>query len=325
MARLALAAFCIVALAATSSAMTFTEYGIGMACTAYNSACWYENLKQFPNTNAKGFMKCTNSCNFQKEQALKQSGEDRQKMSFTQGVTQYGMKDLPSEFASNCNSHLKSGSATTSDDESDVLNDQHQEYPFRAFAYCIMKTVRSKYGDIAIEAVRNEKTHSLKHWKQTLLDRDNEFRALHGSPPFKRVTDLDNAAQKWADKNAAECNMYHSKNDDAGRQWRGKGTGESISSGGGSDEKENAAYLASNGWYEEYALYPFPGGIKDANDPRFQHVGHFTQTVWKGTEYVGYGYAYNPKCSPYTHYIAARYSPAGNMAGGFQENVVPRQ
>ncbi|CAL8068376.1 unnamed protein product [Orchesella dallaii] len=213
----------------------------------------------------------------------------------------------------------------TSDDESDALNDQHQEYPFRAFAYCVMKTLRSTHGDKAIEAVKSEKTHSRKHWKQTLLDRDNEFRALHGSPPFKRVTELDQAAQKWADKNAAECDSDHSKNEDPGRLWRGKGTGESLSAGGGPDEKENAAYIASDGWYEENTLYPFPGGIKDGKDPRFHDVGHFTQTIWKSTEYVGYGYAYNPNCKPFTHYIAARYSPAGNLAGAFQENVVPRQ
>ncbi|CAL8068374.1 unnamed protein product [Orchesella dallaii] len=326
MARFALVAFCLAAFTVSSSAMTFTEFGMDMACTAFETVCWYENLKQFPHTNTKGFNGCTTQSKQMKKQVMDQmTDEDEQKKYFGQFMEEMAMQSLPSEYASNCNGDLTSGSSSTTDDESDVLNDQQQEYPFRAFAYCMMKTLKSKHGQEALEAIKDEKTHSRKHWKQVLLDRDNEFRALHGSQPFKRLTDLDNAAQQWADKNAAECNMYHSKNTDSFRQWRGQGTGESLSAGGGEDDAEIAAYQASDGWYEENALYPFPGGIQDANDPRFHDVGHFTQTVWKDSQYVGYGYAYNPNCSPYTHYVAARYSPAGNVAGGFQKNVVPAQ
>ncbi|CAL8121530.1 unnamed protein product [Orchesella dallaii] len=324
MARLALAAFCLVAFAAPSRALTPMEYGMDMACTAHKAACWYEYLKQFPKTDAKAGGQCLITCDFQKDFAKKYEG-DMGKNTFISGVSSQPMESLPSEYTSNCIADLKSASADTSDDESDALNDGSQEYPFRAFAYCIMKTLRGKYGDKAIEAVKTEKTHSLKHWKQTLLDRDNEFRALHGSEPFVRVSDLDDAAQQWADQNAAECNMHHSKNTDAIRQWHGAGTGESLSSGGGGAESppEDSAYVASNGWYEENKDYPFATGIQGASDPRFHSVGHFTQTVWKGSKYVGYGYAYSEKCKKF--FIAARYSPAGNMEGAFQENVLPPQ
>ncbi|CAL8068384.1 unnamed protein product [Orchesella dallaii] len=321
MARFALAVFCIAALAATSSAMTFTEYGIDTACTAYDAVCWYETLKNFPKTNSKGFGKCGTTCSQMKSQVMKYD-EPKQKEYFGKFLAQHGFGSIPSQY-STCESVLISGATETSDDESDALRDGKQEYPFRAFAYCMMKALRSKHGDKAIEAVKAEKTHSKKHWMETLLTRDNEFRALHGSPPLKRISPLNKAAQEWADKNAAECNSKHSDRDAAIRQWNGKGTGESLSAGGGPDAPEDAAYIASDGWYEEISLYPFPAGIKDANDPRFHDVGHFTQTVWKASEYVGYGYAYNPNCSPFTHYITARYSVAGNLAGAFQENVVP--
>ncbi len=119
--------------------------------------------------------------------------------------------------------------------------------------------------------------------------------------------------------------MYHSENEDPRRQWRGDGTGESLAAGGGDDNNRVAAYIASDGWYEEIKDYPYPEYTGDGKDAQFEKIGHFTQSVWKGSKYVGYGYAYNPDCSPYKFYIAARYSPAGNMPGSFGENVGPIQ
>jgi len=158
---------------------------------------------------------------------------------------------------------------------------------------------------------------------QTLLDRENEFRARHGVEPLQLVKNLNEAAQTWADTNAQECKMYHSKNKDAGRQFQGDGTGESLAAGGGEDDREVAAYVAADGWYEEIKDYPYPIGYQGNDDALFHKIGHFTQSVWKGSKYVGYGYAYNPNCKPYTRYIAARYFPAGNVQGQFPANVSP--
>lgn len=86
---------------------------------------------------------------------------------------------------------------------------------------------------------------------------------------------------------------------------------------------EDTAMVAINGWYEEIKDYPFPGGYTgNGADSVFPKVGHFTQTVWKETEYVGYGYASNPKCPSFKTYVVARYFPAGNMIGEFPENVL---
>lgn len=134
---------------------------------------------------------------------------------------------------------------------------------------------------------------------------------------------LNTAAQSWAEENAKTCDMHHSKNDDDIRQYRGKGTGESLSAGMG-DKKEDAAYTAADGWYEEVQKYPFPDAFEGGmDDPLFYKIGHFTQSVWKGSKYVGYGYAYNPDCPQYNRFIAARYFPAGNEMGSFKDNVMP--
>jgi len=84
-----------------------------------------------------------------------------------------------------------------------------------------------------------------------------------------------------------------------------------------------ASYL---GWYEEIKDYPFSsGGFKGNNDALFKRIGHFTQTVWEDTKYVGYGYAYNKDCPMYKSYIAGRYSPAGNFNNQYPTKVHPPQ
>jgi hypothetical protein len=50
-------------------------------------------------------------------------------------------------------------------------------------------------------------------------------------------------------------------------------------------------------------------------------TGHFTQLVWKNTERVGAGIAYNSDRTKV--YVVAQYSPPGNYLGQFEENVLP--
>jgi len=137
--------------------------------------------------------------------------------------------------------------------------------------------------------------------------------------------DLNSQAQQWADKLAAACSSYHSKNTDAERQWGGGGTGESLAAGMG-DDREVAAYQAADGWYEEIQDYPYPIGYQSNDDALFKKIGHFTQSVWKGSKKVGYGYAYNPECAKkntFSRFVVARYSPAGNVQGKYPDNVNP--
>jgi uncharacterized protein YkwD len=294
-----------------------------MAVKSYNAICWYENLKQFPKNNNKAYTECANSADFQKDYINeKLEGDDQKKEYFGKWIEEKAMDDLDTKYGAACNKYLKDAEATPEQNESDTLNDAGNEYPFKAFAYCLLSTLRGSHGDEAIKAVETERTKAKKHWKTTIMERDNEWRARHGDEAFKRVTELDTAAQKWADKMAKECKMEHSKREDPDRQWRGKGTGESLASGGTKDIPEINAYIASNGWYQEIKDYPYKsGGFKGKDDALFKKIGHFTQTVWEDTKYVGYGYAYNKDCPVNKFYIAARYSPAGNVEGKYPEKV----
>lgn len=96
----------------------------------------------------------------------------------------------------------------------------------------------------------------------------------------------------------------------------------------GGDEKDKtiAAYTTSEGWYSEIKNYPFPQGYDGSDDQLFYKIGHFTQQIWKGSKYVGYGYAYNPECgkrSEMSMYVVGRYSPPGNYPGEYPGNVSP--
>lgn len=49
-------------------------------------------------------------------------------------------------------------------------------------------------------------------------------------------------------------------------------------------------------------------------------TGHFTQVVWKGTQKIGAGLAFNSDRTK--AYIVAQYSPPGNYQGQYQSNVL---
>ena len=50
-------------------------------------------------------------------------------------------------------------------------------------------------------------------------------------------------------------------------------------------------------------------------------TGHFTQLVWKSSEKLGAGMAFNNDRTKV--YVVARYSPPGNYEGQYGDNVFP--
>ncbi|CAL8110969.1 unnamed protein product [Orchesella dallaii] len=326
-----MARFAVLALCAASLLLSGTEaaspiiHGMAMSVRAYDAVCWYVNLVQFPNTNSDAFMNCVG----QAQSVVSQlHSDDDAKQYFGPWMEQMAMPGLPGEWQTICNDYLDDSAKSPPSDESEALNDDvTSAYPFKGFASCMMNKLREKFGDKAIKTVEEEMTRGKKDWRKTLLDRDNAFRARHGVPAFTMDSGLNSAAQKWAETMANACNLYHSENDDPGRQWHGAGTGESIAEGGSNPDgsappKAVSAYIASDMWYEEIKNYPFPEGHV-AGDGLFMKIGHFSQTVWKSTKFVGYGYSYSSSCGNW--FIAGRYSPAGNMDGEFQNNVLPPQ
>mmetsp|Transcript_3592 Transcript_3592/g.7886 ORF Transcript_3592/g.7886 Transcript_3592/m.7886 type:complete len:192 (-) Transcript_3592:272-847(-) len=140
------------------------------------------------------------------------------------------------------------------------------------------------------------------------IEAHNRKRDLHGAPP---LTWSDTCAQHAlaAAKVCADQNCLQHQN--ASEYNEGQNLYMAWSSGGG------AAYGAKDAvksWYDEVADYDF-------GNPGFDgSTGHFTQLVWKGTTQVGMAKAV---ASDGSVYIAANYSPAGNMMGDFENNVSP--
>ena len=68
-------------------------------------------------------------------------------------------------------------------------------------------------------------------------------------------------------------------------------------------------------WYEEESKYNYRSAQFSTS------TGHFTQVVWAGSTQMGAGRAVS---SSGAQFVVARYSPAGNVRGKFEENVRPK-
>lgn len=125
----------------------------------------------------------------------------------------------------------------------------------------------------------------------------------------------------YAEELARTCSFKPSNPMARERLYNRQFTGENIAMNGGVFLRdEDSANVAVTGWYEENANYDFSTGASKNDLP----VDQFTQSVWKSTKRVGYGMGVNKKCpNGYTHYIVARYFPAGNTPNLYLENVFP--
>ncbi|KAI2511894.1 Extracellular protein [Fragilaria crotonensis] len=133
---------------------------------------------------------------------------------------------------------------------------------------------------------------------QAALDRHNALRAHHGAPPLAWSDDCARNAQKAANYCQSVGHLEHSNHPNQGQNLYS------------SSNRANPVD-ATQRWYNEVASY-------DYNNPRFSmSTGHFTQLVWKSTTHVGIA------VSPDGKYLAANYSPSGNVTGRFRENVLP--
>lgn len=79
---------------------------------------------------------------------------------------------------------------------------------------------------------------------------------------------------------------------------------------------------------KEYYFFPWGGLERNQIDmSKFDAWGHLSQMVWKATRHVGCATVVCPSLGnaggsnvPFT---VCNYSPAGNMAGGYRDNVGP--
>jgi uncharacterized protein YkwD len=136
---------------------------------------------------------------------------------------------------------------------------------------------------------------------QALLAEHNAARAEHCAPPLTWSPKLAAVAQGWAEHlRDANCAFEHS----------GTEFGENLAAGsvGMLD-----AHAIVGMWVDERGQYDFAHG-----DFSMQ-TGHFTQVVWRGTTQVGCGSA---TCNGMDVWVC-NYDPAGNVSGGYAENVLP--
>ncbi|KAH8334324.1 hypothetical protein KR059_009027, partial [Drosophila kikkawai] len=152
------------------------------------------------------------------------------------------------------------------------------------------------------EQVTKQFKYQPKAIKRAVLRETNKYRKLHRASPLKMNANLSKYAQDWANHLA-----YYDRLETRPFPIYGENImciRKPIFS------IEHMMKL----WYQEKYHY-------DYMDPCFSpYTGHFTQMVWRNTEYLGVGVASNDSCI----WIVCNYDPPGNTRGHFQENILPR-
>lgn len=139
-------------------------------------------------------------------------------------------------------------------------------------------------------------------FQKECLDTHNKLRAEHGAPPLKWSAKLASESEKWAKELLRNNKLQHSSGE----------YGENLAFASG---YELTGAGATQMWYDEIKNYNFD------NPGNFGGTGHFTQVVWIASQQMGVAIAGEGN-GP--QYVVARYSPAGNLLGHFQENVMPK-
>ncbi|XP_077378777.1 GLI pathogenesis-related 2 [Festucalex cinctus] len=143
-------------------------------------------------------------------------------------------------------------------------------------------------------------------FQREFLEAHNAYRAQHNTPSMTLNSELNAAAQRWADRLLALGVPQHSGGDD----------GENIYYMWSSAPIKLTGKEAVDSWYGEVTKYSW-------SNPGFSgNTGHFTQVVWKASTQLGVGMATDGN----KVFVVGQYRPAGNisMSHYFRENVLPR-
>nr|XP_023020881.1 uncharacterized protein LOC111509384 isoform X2 [Leptinotarsa decemlineata]XP_023020882.1 uncharacterized protein LOC111509384 isoform X2 [Leptinotarsa decemlineata]XP_023020883.1 uncharacterized protein LOC111509384 isoform X2 [Leptinotarsa decemlineata]XP_023020884.1 uncharacterized protein LOC111509384 isoform X2 [Leptinotarsa decemlineata]XP_023020885.1 uncharacterized protein LOC111509384 isoform X2 [Leptinotarsa decemlineata]XP_023020886.1 uncharacterized protein LOC111509384 isoform len=144
------------------------------------------------------------------------------------------------------------------------------------------------------------------NFEEDFLEAHNIYRQRHGVPPLKLDKKLCKYSEEWA-KHLAQRNILEHR--------PGSNYGENIYCLYSSDPNFTVnGHTPVDTWYEEVVHHPF------GKEPCSLKSGHFSQVIWKSSEFLGVGVAKNSQNSIY---VVANYSPAGNFVGHYVENVPP--
>ncbi|KAF8057891.1 PRY3 [Scenedesmus sp. PABB004] len=137
----------------------------------------------------------------------------------------------------------------------------------------------------------------------------NGLRALHRAPPLAWGASLAAGAAGWA----AQCQLASDPDSDAGELLFVSSVVDSVAV---------PLAAAARSWYGGAARYNY-------SQPRFSpETGAFTQLVWRASTDLGCAVQRCARGVAGTGFtdaslVVCRFSPAGNMAGGFAANVLP--
>jgi uncharacterized protein YkwD len=146
----------------------------------------------------------------------------------------------------------------------------------------------------------------------SMVDSINQHRAKHGVPPVQLDQTLVDYAKSRAEHVAEKGTLVH---DGTG------GYGENLYTSSSSEPVQGPATAASDAWYSEIKFYDY--ATTATKDPK-EAIGHFTQLVWNGSTKIGAGRVCGTADDTWHDtYIAVNFSPAGNMAGAYKDNVLP--
>jgi hypothetical protein len=140
---------------------------------------------------------------------------------------------------------------------------------------------------------------------QSLYLIHNDVRRQHNAPPLTWSYTLSQQAQRYAD----QCTWKHSHT---------PSVGENLFAITQTPQQESIV-KAALAWYQEEAMYDY--GKSDY----LAGTGHFTQMVWRGSEWMGCGVSV---CDGMldggeTQFVVCQYSPQGNVIGSYRDNVLP--
>ena len=155
----------------------------------------------------------------------------------------------------------------------------------------------------------------LKKMQELELKQHNYLRSLHGVPPLKLNEELNQIAQKYAEKLAKQRALNHSKDSDRYLKGKkGEWVGENLFASFSSSTIIYNSGSMSDSWYSEIKDYNFDTGKSTGV------VGHFTQLVWKDSKEVGFGLGF---AKGYVVGVA-NYYPGGNfnMDTTFKEQIL---
>lgn len=160
------------------------------------------------------------------------------------------------------------------------------------------------YQQEKINGKGNTAKPNLQEFINEALKTHNDLRSKHLSPSLKLNKDLNQIAQKYAEKIARSNNFAHSDN-----EYKGDPLGENLYMCGG---YKITGKEMSQAWYNEIKDYDFKRGAPSSG------TGHFTQLIWADSKEVGFGFA---KAKDGSYYGVANYYPAGNYQGEYLDNV----